>query len=260
MPPLPLLLLMLPFLLVAFAPRAAAAAEPLDLDDRRPRAVAVRFEMSPREHPARRDALWTEPLPARLEPDAPGRVRVVVPRALVEERLFADQGVVEGSFDDFVWVFDVARGEVVSATLRGSLERPLHLGFLRFHAGVDVEVALSTRAPVAFREGRRVMGELVHAPCDALDAADCRRVAPEPYDPATGAVYAVGLVRARSGPFRSETLCPFGEAIFLEAEPDETLPRVAEAEPADEAPEAGGLPPVAAAPPDLPSSGTAAAH
>jgi hypothetical protein len=250
MPPRPTLRSALLALVAAHLPALALAQPPLDLDDPRPRSVAVRFEVSPRDQPAQRDAHWTEPLPARLEPDAPGRVRVVVPAALVEERLLADQGVVPGSFDDFVWVFDTTSGEVVSATMQGRLERALGVGFLRLRTGIDLEVALSTREPVSFREGREVLGELVHEPCEGDEDGDgdCRRIAPEPYDADTGAVYAVGLVHARSGPFGSRSLCPLGEAIFLEASDLPARER------------AGMLPAVAAGPPPLPGGGSEAAQ
>lgn len=242
-PKLPRLLLALAALLLALP---AAADVPLDLGDLRAREVQVRFEVSPREHPARRDARWTEPLPARLEPTASGHARVVVPARVVEERLLADQGVVPGSFEDFVWIFEPRTGEVLSASFHGTLTRALGLGFLKVRTDVSLDVALSTREAVAFRPGHRVLGELVHAPCDASDDPECVRVAPEPFDPETGAVYAVGLVRARSGPFGSRSLCPFGEAVFLEAEP----------------PPAPGidLPAVASGPPPLPPVATEAAR
>lgn len=216
MRPRPALALALLLLLSLPGAPLGARAEPLDLRDPRPRAVQVRLEVSPRERPAQRDVRWTEPLPARIEPDPSGRVRVVVPARVVEERLFAEEGAVPGSFEDFVWVFDPESGEVLSASLSGTLRRPMGPGFLRLRTDVDVEVALSTQGPVAFRPGRRVLGELLHEPCDTPEAPGCRRVDPEPFDPRTGAVYAVGLIRARSGPFGSASLCPLGEALFLE--------------------------------------------
>ncbi|MDX1650009.1 MAG: hypothetical protein R3263_09170 [Myxococcota bacterium] len=241
-PKLPRLSLPLLVLLVA---SPAAADVPVDLEDPRPRAIRVRFEVSPRDRPAQRDARWTEPLPARLEPTSSGQVRVVVPARVVEERLLAEQGVVPGSFDDFVWVFDARTGQVLSASFRGTLSRALGLGFLKVHTDVELDVTLSTREAVSFREGHRVLGELVHAPCDAPEDPECARVAPEPYDPETGAVYAVGVVRARSGPFGSRSLCPFGEAVFLEAPPGAPEP---------------GLPAVASGPPPLSAVGAEAAH
>lgn len=235
-----------PMLLAAAALAGAAGAqtppEPLDLEDPRPRSAWVRFESTPLEETPRAEPVWGEPIRARVEAAEPDRLRVVVPAAAVETRLFVGQGVVPQSFGDFVWVFDRETGHVVSATLEGSLRRPLALGPFRMDAHVQLDLALSTRrGPVAFRDGRRVFGELIHELCE--DPADdgCRPAIPRPYDPATGRVVAVGALQGRTGPIRSRSFSPLGEARFLEAEGPS-----GEGHPAP----APSLPTVAAGPPE----------
>src|SRR5262249_35792625 len=48
----------------------AGAADPLDLRDARPRPIRVAFEVSPTERPDAQNVVYSEPLPAWLEPGA----------------------------------------------------------------------------------------------------------------------------------------------------------------------------------------------
>jgi hypothetical protein len=116
----------------------ALAAPPMDLGDPRPRFVSVRFETSPADQPGRLASFYTEAIPARLSPgDFDGQVRVTIASSDFEAQVMHNQRPRPGSFSDFVWLFDAASGEVVSARLRGTLVR-------RFEFGLFVSTSTST--------------------------------------------------------------------------------------------------------------------
>lgn len=196
----------------------AAEAEPLDLRDPTPRAVAVAFEVSPREQPGLLDALYTEPLPARLVPDGrAGRVHVVLPGTLVESHLLSGEDPRPGSFGDFVWTFDAESGHVLSATLAGVVRRRIELGPLHRTVEADVQVAMSTAHAAGFRAPRQLLGQRVFDLCEA-DGAECTLVRPAAYDPATGYVNAVGVILARTRGIATRSFSSLGEARFFEAD------------------------------------------
>ncbi len=210
----------------------AGRAEPMDLGDSRPRWVSVRFEVSPPDQPGQRDVLWSDALPAWLEPgERAGQLRVSVPARLVESRLFAGHGVVPGSFADFVWIFDVRSGDVLSATTRGTLRRRVGLGFVRMDTDVHVDVALSTLQSAGFHAARRVLGQDIHELCTSAADGECRLVRPERYDARRGTVNAVGALEARATFGHRRSFCPLGEAAFAEWDaprfPRTALPAVA---------------------------------
>lgn len=196
----------------------AAAGAPLDLSDTTPRWVAVAFEISPAEHPARRRAHFTPRLPARLEPGMrPGEIRIRVAGPLVEQFLLPGHDPTPGSFGDFLWTFDGNTGHVVSAQLAGSVRKQVGWGFTAWSAEARIRVRMSTRAPVAF-ETAEFMGEAIHGLCEHPPRPSCTRVDPSTLDPRSGYVNAVGWLSIDSGPIRIDSFSPLGEAIFSEVE------------------------------------------
>ena len=196
-----------------------AAAEPMSLEDPRPRWVYVAFEASPPNQPGRLDAVYGPELPAWLEPEAPGRLRVTVARGVVERYLMAAYDPRPGSFDDFVWVFDVRSGHVVSARLRGTIRRILDWGLFKSTAETDIRVDLNTLGPAGFARPKRLLGQLLFDFCDGTEPDRCTLVPIVAYVPDVGYVNAVGKLHARSKGLRVETFAPLGEAIFSEAPP-----------------------------------------
>jgi len=215
-------------------PRLALAGG-LDLRDPTPRWVEVAFEISPQEAPGELRSRFSAPFLAWLEPGPePGQARITIGRQIVERHLLSDQDPVPGSFSDFVWVFDVATGDVLSASLTGDLVRPMDLGFVRARAVTHVSVEMSSRELAGFRRTSRLLGHELHRFCDDRDSMRCRIVPGKSLDPASGYVNAVGAIAARTGPVEVRTFSPLGEAIFRER--GDGVPDVA----------AGPTPPVAA--------------
>ena len=196
----------------------ARAAEPMDLGDPRPRAVAVRFETSPSDQPGRLASFYTAAVPAWLEPgDLAGHVRVTIAGADVETRWFQNQRLRPSSFSDFVWVFDAASGDVVSAHLRGTLVRRFDFGVFASDVETEIETEMTTRTRAGFEPGRVRFGQLVFPLC-ARQAGDCTLVEPVRYDRRTGYVNAVGPLIGRAMGTSARSFSPLGEAIFSEAE------------------------------------------
>jgi hypothetical protein len=212
-------------------PLSGAGAEPLDLRDPTPRTVSVAFEVSPTELPGALDVVYSEPMRARLEPTSiPGQVRVRVPGADME-RLFTSYDPLPGSFSEYVWIFDAASGDVIAATLRGRLSRPVPLGVVT-HVETQIEVHVDTRAPVGFRPPKTTLGQVIFNTCKP-SAPNCTVIEPKPLDPRTGYVNAVGTILARAlAGIAAESFAPVGEAIFSELPADVALSAVS-AGPAD---------------------------
>ena len=208
---------------------AAAAAEPLDLDDPTPRWVEVSFEVSPRSEPGRLDARYTPPIPAWLQPAGrPGWRVVAVPAELVERHLLRGQDPVPGSFSDFVWVFDAESGHVVWAELRGVVYTRLDWGLFRSRARAEIEVELSTERSAGFRRARRFLGQLIHHYCEPDEPGECSVVPAVPYRRQNGYVNAVGEIVASSAGISTRAFSPLGEARFAErAAPPWLVPAVA---------------------------------
>jgi hypothetical protein len=200
---------------------ANASAEPLDLGNATPRQVSVRFENSPPDHPDRLATSYTDPIDAWLEPtDDPQLVRITVSGPAVERGYFQRQRLRAGSFTDFVWIFDRASGEVVSASLAGTLIRTFDLGPLSPEVDTRFEAQMTTRRPSGFRQPHEVLGQLVFPHCEADEAA-CTLIAPVRLDPRTGYVNAVGSIIGRAFGASASTFSAIGEALFSESTPVE---------------------------------------
>ena len=212
-------------------PLSGAGADPLDLRDPTPRTVSVSFEVSPTERPGALDVVYSEPVRAHLEPTSiPGQVRVRVPGRDME-RLFTSYDPLPGSFSEYVWTFDAASGDVIAATLRGRLSRPVTLGVVT-HVETQIEVHVDTRKPIGFRPPKTTLGQVIFGTCNA-SAPNCTVIQPRPLDPQTGYVNAVGTILAKAlVGIAAETFAPVGEAIFSELPSDVALSAVS-AGPAD---------------------------
>ena len=212
-------------LVQAAAAIPGAAAKPLDLRDRQPRPVIVKFEISPREMPAQTDRRYTRALSARLEPGKrEGEIRVVIPGDVVERSLVHDENPIPGTFSDFVWVFDSATGHVRSATFQGHVERQLDWGFMTSRAHVEIRVDMGTERIAGFRQPRKLLGQIFFRHCADLTSPRCTVVETQPLDPATGYVNAVGGLRVHSSVMNLKGFSPLGEAIFSEIDTAVTLP------------------------------------
>jgi len=198
---------------------ASALADPVDLRDRTPRWISVAFEVSPADKPAQMDTVYTPAIPAWLEPAADaGQIRVTVDRHDVEATLLADDGAVAGSFSDFVWVFDAASGEVVSAQLTGTMTKELDWGLFRSQVETRIEVDMATARVGGFKKPRSWLGQTLFHYCDDLDGP-CRIVGAAGYDASTGYVNAIGTVSVEFGELTIRTFSPLGEAVLSEVDP-----------------------------------------
>jgi hypothetical protein len=220
-------------LLFALSPLlgSGASAEPVDLLDPTPRWVEVAFEVSPRDLPAQTDTVYSQKIPARLEVGAkPGQVVVTVGRDHVESVLFAAGDPVPGSFSDFVWVFDAATGEVVSASLDGTVTEELDWGFFHTRTRTHIESKLATHRIGGVKRARRWLGQQLFEFCDDSGDERCKLVAGRRYDAATGYVYAVGSIEVGFSEVKLRTFSPLGEAIFSESEAMDASTLVARSE------------------------------
>jgi hypothetical protein len=194
----------------------AVAAEPLDLRDARPRPVRVAFEVSPTARPDALDVVYSAPLTAWLqaEPES-GLVRVRVPGRAMEE-LLAMHHPVPGSFGDYMWIFDAATGEVLTAGFKGRLWQIADFGLLQTRVETQIDVRVDTREAIGFRKPYTQLGQVIVDVCRP-GAPDCTRIAPARLDPRTGYVNAVGTIRASAlGGLGALTFAPLGEAVFSE--------------------------------------------
>jgi hypothetical protein len=129
---------------------------------------------------------------------------------------------VEGSFSDYVWVFDASSGHVLSATVAGRLIRTLDWGFFSSDVEASVRAQMATRsesgAPTAagYTSPRSRLGQLLFRFCTRTDGEDCTLVSAAPYDPRSGYVNAVGPILAGSTVVTTRTFSPLGEARFSE--------------------------------------------
>jgi hypothetical protein len=210
-------------LLALLLSQAAASAEPMDLTDPQPRWVSVRFEVSPAQHPGQLDTIYSQEFPAWFAPDPmENRVRVSVNGRIVEQYLLAEYRPVEGSFSDYIWVFEASSGHVVSATIVGKLIKTLDWGFFTSEVEASIRIQMATRsetgAPPAagFTPPRSRLGHLLFQFCTLTDGNDCTLVSAAPYDARSGYVNAVGPISARSTGFTTDAFSPLGEARFSE--------------------------------------------
>ena len=209
----PLLLLSLFWL-----PAEAAFTESLDLGNSQPRWIQVEFEVSPQDSPDQLDAVYTEPLPAWLEPaDVEGQLVARVAGELVERHLFGDENPVAGSFSDFVWTFDATTGHVESAVVSGSLRPTFGWRFFSKSITADIRIEMTTRGVAGFTGPKRRLGQLIFEYCAEPDASHCTLVRAVRYEPRSGYVNAVGAVVAKLSGIRMRSFSPLGEARFSEA-------------------------------------------
>jgi hypothetical protein len=197
----------------------SALAEPVDLLDPTARWVEVAFEVSPRDKPIQTDTIYTPKIRAWLEAgDRKGWMKVTVDSCDVERILLADDDPVAGSFSDFVWVFDAVTGEVVSASLSGTLTKELDWGLFRSKVRTQIEADLATNRVAGVKKPRRWMGQQLFGYCSDEDGKRCTVIDASEYDAASGYVNAVGDLSVRFGDVTVHTFSPLGEAVFSEVE------------------------------------------
>jgi hypothetical protein len=201
-------------------PVSPAAADPVDLTDRRARPVRLALEISPPHLPAQLDRIYGDRVPAWLEP-GPGAGEVSIRVAGPEvERLLDGFDPVPGSFGDFVWIFDAGTGHVLTSTLRGTIRQRLDWGFFETLVRAKIEARMTTLRPAGLRPPRSLLGRILFDHCGGPDR-DCILVPSRPYDAYTGYVNAVGSISARAaGGLSSQTFSPLGEAVFTEMPSD----------------------------------------
>jgi hypothetical protein len=224
-------LFFIPLLVLLLA--GPAYPSPVDLRDPRPRWVTVEFEVSPPEKPAQLDTVYTDRLPAWLEPgDTAGQVKVSIESRVVEQQLLADENPKEGSFGDFVWVFDAETGHVISAMLSGTLIREIGWGIFRSSVATSIRVEMATHKRGGFEGPKRMLGHLVFAYCEGAGRPGCTLVEAVPYDSEDGYVNAVGDLAADFHGVTLRTFSPLGEAIFREITAKPTSARSSTSPPA----------------------------
>lgn len=220
-----------------------AFAVPMDLRDLRERWVVVEFEVSPPNKPYQLRTIYTEPIRAWFEPASePGRVRVTIDGGIVERQLMRGEKPKPGSFSDFVWVFDVETGRVVSATLSGTLSRTLHWGLGRGDVEAKISAEMASDAVAGFKPPLRLLGNVLHRFCRDPENRRCTLVEGRSYDFGSGYVNAVGRMRVGSKLSATGVFSPLGEAVFSEIEgadaSDATTPLTPPPPPALATPEA----------------------
>lgn len=203
--------------LIAALTAVTAGAESLDLADRSPRWVGVTFEISGRDLPGQIDTHYSESFAAHLRPgETPGLVEIAVPSSVVEEHLLSEESPLPGSFSDFVWVFDTRSGEVVSATVSGTVVRTIDWGIAKTRATARIRVSMSTRDRAGFEAPTRILGQTYFRHCSEGESESCNVVDAVPFDPSSGYVNAVGEMKVRSSGISLSSFSPMGEAIFRE--------------------------------------------
>jgi hypothetical protein len=140
---------------------------------------------------------------------------VRVAGAAVERDYFWRQRLRAGSFSDYVWVFDSASGDVVSASLSGVLVRRLDFGPFQKEIETPFEATLSTHGHAGFETARHVFGQILFPLCERA-SSECTLVDPVRYDARTGYVNAVGWIGGRALGISARTFASIGEAIFSE--------------------------------------------
>jgi hypothetical protein len=215
--------------LVLFSGSALAA--PMDLQDLRPRWVAVEFEVSPAAKPYQLRMVYSERVLAWFEPaEEFGQVRVTVDAGVVERRLLSEQNPKLGSFSNFVWIFDAATGDVLSAALTGTLFRRLDWGIARADVEAEITAEMSTAGVAGFKPPLRLLGNVFHRFCDDAETSRCTLVEGSRYDFESGYVNAVGKMKVGSSAVSLRVFSPLGEAVFSELKAAEDSRATAESE------------------------------
>ena len=145
---------------------AGAAAEPVDLSDGQARWIDVRFEISPQGRPGQRDTVYSSRFPAWLATgEQAGQVQISIDSQIVEQHLMGAERPVPGSFSDFVWLFDAPTGEVLSASLNGTLIREVRWGPVRANIETQIQVDMSTSERAGYRMPKRVLWNTIFPFC-----------------------------------------------------------------------------------------------
>jgi hypothetical protein len=134
----------------------------------------------------------------------------------VETVLLADQDAIPGSISDFVWIFDAATGEVLSAALTGRFLKELDWGLFHSNAEAYVELDMVTQRVGGVTTPRRWLGQTLYGYCDDPAQRSCEIVSGRSYDSTSGYVYAVGAMQVHFGKLKLPTFSPLGEAVFAE--------------------------------------------
>ena len=226
MPLLPLILCCTASLLLISGPALAA---PMDLRDLQARWVAVEFEVSPSSRPYQLRTIFTGQVRAWFEPlPQSGQVRVTIRGDAVERQVLPEQKPKAGSFSDFVWVFDIETGHVVSATLSGTLWRTLDWGIVRREVETRITADMTSIGVAGFKPPLRLLGNVYHRFCDDSESSRCTLIEGQGYDFESGYVNAVGKMKVGSKVAVVGAFSPLGEAVFSEI--DELEPAHARAE------------------------------
>lgn len=198
------------------AGEGAAASDPMDLRRTDARSVELQVVIaSPRD-----GRLSLSPLVrGRFEAGpAKNQRTVTVPGAEVERVLLPDQNPVAASFSDFVWTFDADTGSVLSASLSGLVDQPIHVGPMQLVARVAISFALSTQTRAGYGPPHPLAGQTVVSFCDP-DASECTAARNADYDASTGWVQANGPVCAVWHSFQTRAYTTLGHARFFELDP-----------------------------------------
>ena len=209
--------LLILFVLLGATP---AAAQPMNLKEMRARPVRVAFEISPSHLPARLDHQYSERVPGWFEPGpGEGQATIRIAGPDVERALHHSQPV-PGSFGDFVWIFEVESGHVLSATVSGAFLQRLDWGLMETDVKANIRARMTTLRSAGFTAPRSQLGHVVFDHCGQGDA-QCSMVAPRAYDLTTGYVNAVGSISVTAvGGLGTDTFSPLGEAVFMEMPAD----------------------------------------
>jgi hypothetical protein len=212
-------------LLLGWGIAGSARSAPLDLSDRSPRAVSVRFEVSPADEPGRLNERWSATRTAYLEPDPEGQfVRIRIPGREVEAQLRSvGTEIVPGSFSEFVWTLDPRSGHVIQAEMTGRVRERVEFGWIHVSTLVEIRVEMTTRETGGFEPATKLLGFSTNGFCSPhLEPTDCIAVTPTRFDPHSGYVNAVGSVQAATPIARVRAFSPLGEVQFSERADDGT--------------------------------------
>ena len=184
------------------------------------RPVFAQFALLDADTPEGVDELFSQPFLAHHGPaSAAGQFTVTVPGDVVE-KLMSSHNAEPGSFSEFVWTFDSATGEVLSAAVSGILNQKLDLGILDTEVDAIIEIHMDTLVPAGEGKPRNLMGHRISKFCDAAANENCQLIEPVDYDTRTGLVQAVGSLSARTRFTTTQTIAPLGKAIFSEVPED----------------------------------------
>ncbi len=197
----------------------------MDLRDPRARWVEVEFEISPANRPYQLQSVYSERVRAWLEPTPQrDRVHVTIDATTIEEHLLSEQKPKRGSFSDFVWVFDVETGHVLSATVSGTVFRTLNWGIARSSIEARVAAEMGSARVAGFKPPLQMLGNVFHRFCSDPESKRCTLIEGQGYDFESGYVNAVGRLKVGSRIVSLRIFSPLGEAVFSELRDPELAP------------------------------------